>query len=307
MEIEKSEISENNQKLEEKLNNIENEFDLQMKKYTKDIKNLEEINISLKEKNENLTNMNNIKRNLLIENDMKIKDINEYYKKKIDEIEKEMYLKQKIEDNLKEKLENLLEKEDNMNRDLNEIKIKHNEELNFLEKEKYQILQDNILNENKYKKMIKDLEVLIYKINLENFDLKENLDRIKRDKNSNLYDYNIYNPNPTMTMTKDDFNNNNTNNNINFNNNNTNNNRTNTDINRTEQRYLNTDERENNINYNNQITNHDNIINNFIKQNEYSNLNLNYNNNNNQHIFNYIDIEKEIDDIEFNNNLKSTK
>jgi hypothetical protein len=307
LEIEKSEISENNQKLEEKLNNIENEFDLQMKKYTKDIKNLEEINISLKEKNENLTNMNNIKRNLLIENDMKIKDINEYYKKKIDEIEKEMYLKQKIEDNLKEKLENLLEKEDNMNRDLNEIKIKHNEELNFLEKEKYQILQDNILNENKYKKMIKDLEVLIYKINLENFDLKENLDRIKRDKNSNLYDYNIYNPNPTMTMTKDDFNNNNTNNNINFNNNNTNNNRTNTDINRTEQRYLNTDERENNINYNNQITNHDNIINNFIKQNEYSNLNLNYNNNNNQHIFNYIDIEKEIDDIEFNNNLKSTK
>lgn len=273
MEIEKSEISEINQKLEEKVSNLENEIDSQLKKFTKEIENLEKINLSFKEKNGNLSNMNDIKRNLLIENDIKIKEIDEYYKKNIDKLEKELYLKQKIEESLKEKLENLLEKEENLLREIDDNRIKNKEELTKLEKQKFETLQENILIENNYKKMIKDLEVLIYKINLENFDLKESLDRNRRDKNSNSYDYNIYDPYPTMS--KEDFNN-----------------KSNKEIIGKEQENFQTEVKDiNNTDENNNVNN--------FSQNEFSNYNTNI-----HHLFNSIDIDKEINNIESMNNLK---
>ncbi len=149
----------------------------------------ESLKFILNERNESLSKLNENNKQLIHDIEIKYNEENSKIKSHLFELERDVEIKNKVISTIKKKLENFMEKDENHNIDIIHLRTEYEESFKRLENDKLKIHQDLILSENKYKKMIKELEILVYKVNLENFNLKDKLEnklQSKKDENKIL-------------------------------------------------------------------------------------------------------------------------
>lgn len=174
---EKDELNRMNNELEDKIFRIEKDYEKNQLSMLNELNNNEKTRNAQSEIVEKLQNENENYLKRLNELEYKFNEETIKYKNIIEKLEKELDIKASFIVTLTKKLDNSEDKEKYFCDDLKNIRLEYEEKLKIFEKENLKLHQELVINENNYKKLIKNLEILIYKVNLENFDLKEKLNK----------------------------------------------------------------------------------------------------------------------------------
>lgn len=186
LENEKVELLKINSHQENQIQSLEEELERERKRLIIELEGFESLKSIINERNDSLSKLNENNKQLIAEMQISFNEDKLKSERLTKELEKEVELKSNVISTMKKKLESLIENEKHFNYDILNTRNEFEEKLKILEKDKLKLHQDFILAENKYKKMIKDLEVLIYKVNLENFNLKDRLEnKLQNIKNEN--------------------------------------------------------------------------------------------------------------------------
>jgi len=176
LEKEKNNCLEINNQLEARIQELEEFLDSEKQRFSKEKKETVSLKEILEERNESLMKLNENNKQYIVDMEKKLFEDNLKYKNFIDELNKDVQLKENVIKSMKKKLDSLMEKDGNHNYDLINIKLEYEENLKKNEKELLKIKQDFIFQEKKYRKIIKELELLIYRLNFENLNLKDKLE-----------------------------------------------------------------------------------------------------------------------------------
>ncbi len=168
--------------LQNQIQNLEQVLEKERKRQIIELEGFESLKLIINQRNESLTKLNENYKQLITDMEIKFNEENLKSEQFIKELEKEVGLKSNVISSMKKKIESLIEKEEQRNNDIINQRNESEDHLNILEKEKLKLHQDFILTENRYKKMIKDLEILVFKVNLENFNLKDRLNKKLQNK-----------------------------------------------------------------------------------------------------------------------------
>ena len=172
--------------LEEKINHLENDLQKERDRLSAEVEGFEALKSLMEERILSLNKLNENNKELI--KDLEYKGSEEKNKDNsiIDNLDNEMKMKNNLITLLKNEIEKYEFIEKNLSKDIYEIKKFYQEAQNKLNNEILKLTQENIKNENKYKKMLKDFEILAYKLNLENMNLKDKLDKINDLENKKL-------------------------------------------------------------------------------------------------------------------------